>query len=116
MLAPYIADDLHNKEGVDIISLDTTPQQEKDLVDSISQQGSVYPGKCAVAVSHVLQTNEPFKDLPTFWRPVALERELQRIKNDWGRPRSSPDPFPIYPDGSEGWHFSCFGCSVMRGA
>jgi RHS repeat-associated protein len=97
VMGPYIADDLHKGQGVDIIPFDTTPQQEADLVNAIRNQGSVLPGKCTVAVSHVLQTIEPFKKLPTFWRPVALERELKRIKTEMEQPPSPITRRPLSP-------------------
>ena len=97
VLGPYIAADLHSGQSVDIIEFDTTPQQEADLATAIRNQGSVLPGKCTVAVSHVLQTIEPFKKLPTFWRPVALERELQRIKTEMAQPPSPINRRPLTP-------------------
>lgn len=97
VLGPYIADDLHSGQGVDIIEFNTTPQQEADLATAIHNQGGVLPGKCTVAVSHVLQTIDPFKKLPTFWRPVALERELQRIKTEMEQPPSPINRRPLTP-------------------
>ncbi|MDH6169445.1 RHS repeat-associated protein [Variovorax boronicumulans] len=78
--------------NVDVITYDTTPEEEEAIKNRIEDQGGCIPFSCALCTGSVLQGIGPFKDLGWTPTPGSLGRAL--------RPRS---PTPFVPGPGQLW-------------
>jgi hypothetical protein len=86
-LSEYVKESVQKGQAVEFITFDTTPEEEaaiaKNIHDLTGNEGEgkgVSPGRCAKAVSQVLNGVGPFKNLGSFARPAALARYLRSLK------------------------------------
>jgi len=61
------------------LPIPTTPDQEQSIIGNIDQEGGCTAFLCTQCTSNVLRdTSDLFKDLPSYWWPGNLRRELLR--------------------------------------
>lgn len=79
-LTDYIMYQIQDGSNVDVYSFDTTPEQEKQIVENIMNGGNYGPGQCAAGVSNAINGIGPFKDLGTYSTPKGLGNALDALQ------------------------------------
>ncbi|TLY91260.1 MAG: RHS repeat protein [Gammaproteobacteria bacterium] len=79
-ISDYIKYEKQDGPDVEVFHFPTTPQQDKQIIDKIQQQGGCQPLFCTVCVSRVLRGIGPFKNLGLSRTPAGLARDLRALQ------------------------------------
>ena len=79
-LNDYVKYHLENGSKVELIYFDTTPNQERKILDNIDDIGGGMPFFCTTNVSQSINGVGPFKNLGGHFSPGSLSRSLKKIR------------------------------------
>ena len=83
-LSSYIKYHLEDSR-VGLQFFDTSPEEEKEIVERIKEIGGVGGGHCTQAVSSAIQGIGPFEKLRMYTTPEGLQRALHNIQQQSGK-------------------------------